>query len=66
MDNPKINILGLFNFIEKLYFDFGFKNFYIDEIHKYKNWNQELKNIYDSFPRAKVFFSGSSSVDILK
>ena len=38
----------------------------IDEIHKYKNWDQELKNIYDSYPRLKVLFSGSSSVDIVK
>ena len=28
----------------------------LDEIHKYKNWNQELKNIYDSFPKLKVIF----------
>lgn len=38
----------------------------IDEIHKYKNWNQELKNIYDSFPRLSVIFSGSSSIDLIK
>lgn len=38
----------------------------IDEIHKYKNWNQELKNIWDSYPRLKVIFSGSSSIDIVK
>lgn len=38
----------------------------IDEIHKYKNWNQELKNIYDSFPHLKVIFSGSSSIDLIK
>lgn len=38
----------------------------IDEIHKYKNWNQELKNIFDSFPRLKVLFSGSSSIDLMK
>lgn len=38
----------------------------IDEIHKYKNWNQELKNIFDSYPRLNVLFSGSSSIDIIK
>lgn len=37
----------------------------IDEIHKYKNWNQELKNIFDSFPRLKIIFSGSSSIDLI-
>ena len=38
----------------------------IDEIHKYKNWNQELKNIYDSYPKLNVLFSGSSSIDLIK
>ena len=38
----------------------------IDEIHKYKNWNQELKNIYDSYPKLKVIFSGNSSIDLIK
>lgn len=66
LDNPKISNIWLFNVIETLYFDYGVRSFYIDEIHKYKNWNQELKNIYDSFPKAKIIFSWSSSVDILK
>ncbi len=39
---------------------------FIDEIHKYKNWSRELKNIYDSFPGLKVVFTGSSVLDILK
>lgn len=42
------------------------KYLFIDEIHKYDNWSQELKNIYDSYPRLKVVFTGSSILDILK
>ena len=38
----------------------------IDEIHRYKNWNQELKNIYDSYPKLSIIFSGSSSIDLIK
>jgi predicted AAA+ superfamily ATPase len=38
----------------------------IDEVHKYKNWDQELKNIYDSYPRLNIIFSGSSSIDLIK
>lgn len=38
----------------------------IDEIHKYKNWNQELKNIFDSYPNLQVLFSGSSSINLIK
>jgi predicted AAA+ superfamily ATPase len=39
---------------------------FIDEIHKYSNWSNELKNIYDSFPTLRVVFTGSSILDILK
>jgi len=39
---------------------------FIDEIHKYPDWSRELKNIYDSFPKLKVVFTGSSILDILK
>lgn len=38
----------------------------IDEIHKYPNWSQELKNIYDKYRKVKVIFSGSSSIDLIK
>ncbi|MHB8443030.1 MAG: ATP-binding protein [Patescibacteria group bacterium] len=38
----------------------------IDEIHKYKNWSQELKNIFDSYPNLQILFSGSSSIDLIK
>ncbi len=37
----------------------------IDEVHKYKNWSQELKNIYDSFPDLIIRISGSSMLNIL-
>ncbi len=40
------------------------EHLFIDEIHKYKNWSQELKNIYDAFPSLKVIFTGSSVLDI--
>jgi len=43
----------------------GGKVIIIDEIHKYKNWAQELKSIYDSFPNLLIRFSGSSMLNIL-
>src|SRR3989339_420077 len=46
--------------------DFDGQLLCIDEIHRYKNWNQELKNIYDSYPKLSVIFSGSSSIDLVK
>lgn len=38
----------------------------IDEIHKYKNWSQELKQIYDVHPELHIVFTGSSVLDIYK
>ncbi len=32
----------------------------IDEVHRYKDWAIELKNIYDDMPNLKVIFTGSS------
>lgn len=39
---------------------------YIDEIHKYKGWSQELKQIYDVHPNLHVVFTGSSILEIQK
>ena len=38
----------------------------IDEVHKYKNWSRELKNIYDGHPKLHVIFTGSSILDIMQ
>lgn len=43
----------------------GGKVVVIDEIHKYQNWANELKSIYDSFPELLIRFSGSSMLNIL-
>lgn len=42
----------------------GGKALYLDEVHKYKGWSREVKNIYDSFPDLKVVITGSSMLDI--
>jgi predicted AAA+ superfamily ATPase len=56
----------LLNFVHYLYFEKDITMIYMDEIHKYKYWTWELKNIYDSMPTMKVIFSGSSSLDLFK
>jgi hypothetical protein len=43
----------------------GGKYLFLDEVHKYTNWAQELKNIYDDYPELKVVFTGSSLLEIL-
>lgn len=37
---------------------------FIDEVHKYKGWSRELKQIYDVHPDLHVVFTGSSVLDI--
>ena len=44
----------------------GIHYFFIDEIHKYKEWSKELKLIYDYFSELHVVFSGSSVLDLNK
>lgn len=42
----------------------GGTHLFLDEIHKYPNWSQELKNIYDRYKSLKVVFTGSSVLHI--
>lgn len=49
-----------------MFYTNGGKVLYIDEIHKYKNWSQEIKNIYDSYPQLKMRYTGSSILDLQK
>jgi len=32
----------------------------LDEVHRYANWSQEIKNLYDDFPDLHIVFTGSS------
>lgn len=43
----------------------GGTHLFLDEVHKYPTWAQEIKNIYDSYPELKVVFTGSSLLEIL-
>lgn len=47
------------------HYDHGGTHIYLDEIHRYRgNWQQELKNIYDSYPDYHVAFTGSSMIHL--
>ncbi len=65
-DNIYFSSNTLLSLVDTLFQTDGIDLFFIDEIHKYPNWNQELKNIYDSFPKIKIVFSGSSSLDLVQ
>ena len=49
-----------------IFFSQGGKHLYIDEIHKYKGWSTEIKNIYDDYPTLQVVYSGSSVLALRK
>ena len=66
IDNIYFSKNLLYDFVNELYEVYGVRYYFLDEIHKYPQWNQELKNLYDSFPDIKIIFSGSSSIDLVK
>lgn len=48
------------------FYQHGGKALFIDEIHKYRGWSVEIKNIYDKLPDLRVVYSGSSILDLEK
>jgi predicted AAA+ superfamily ATPase len=57
-NNTLVNLAD--DFVKK-----GGEYLFLDEVHRYDNWSQELKNIYDDYPMLKVVFTGSSLLQIL-
>lgn len=57
---------SLLDFVNEMIELQGIRYFFFDEVHKHPNWNQILKNIYDSYPDITVVFSGSSSIDLIQ
>lgn len=55
----------LFDLVSQLYKETDIQLICIDEIQKYENWQQELKNIADSFRRLRVLFTGSSMIELI-
>lgn len=47
-----------------MFYKYGGRYLFIDEVHKYPNWSRELKNIYDGYPDLRVVFSSSSALHI--
>ena len=65
LDNIYFSINNLYSLADDFY-SFGGKELYLDEVHKYPTWAQEIKNIYDDFPKLKMVFTGSSMLRIFK
>ena len=54
------NLVGLADTFVKQ----GGKFLLLDEVHRYSNWSQEIKNIYDDQPELKILFTGSSMMHL--
>ncbi len=54
----------IYNMADRFYKSGG-KYLFLDEVHKYPRWVQEIKNIYDDFPDLNLVFTGSSLLEIL-
>ena len=65
LDDILANNINLYEIAQNFYLHGG-KLLCLDEIHKYSNWSQALKNIYDNFKDLKVIASGSSALEIEK
>lgn len=55
----------LFDLAEDFYLNGG-RNLFIDEVHKYPTWANEIKNLYDIYSDLKIVFSGSSALQLHK
>ena len=38
----------------------GVKRLYLDEVHRYEQWSETLKNIYDNYPDMNIVYTSSS------
>jgi predicted AAA+ superfamily ATPase len=56
----------LVDLVDQLYKETDVRLLCIDEVHKYPNWNQELKNIADTYFDFRIVFSGSSMIDLIQ
>lgn len=65
LDNFYFLSKNLFDLAEEFVMNGG-KYLFVDEVHRYPTWATEMKNIYDTFPKLKVIFSGSSALQIHK
>ncbi len=46
------------------FYNLGGTHLFLDEVHQYRSWATEIKNIYDSYPTLHIIFTGSSMLEI--
>lgn len=55
----------IFNFADEFYKKGG-KVLFLDQMHKYPDWSEELRACYDSFPDLKIIFTSSPVLRVLE
>jgi Predicted ATPase (AAA+ superfamily) len=63
LDNIWFTKHSLLELVEDFY-NLGGTHLFLDEVHKYRSWAMEIKNIYDSYPTLRIVFTGSSMLEI--
>lgn len=59
MDNIWFSSNSLTELVE-YHYTHGGTHIFLDEMHKYKDWQTVLKNIYDDYPELHIVYTGSS------
>lgn len=54
---------SLMELVEYIY-THGATHLFLDEVHRYPEWSQTLKNIYDNYPDLYLVYTGSSMLEI--
>lgn len=63
LDDIYFETYRLVEVIDNLY-EIGYRHFFLDEIHRYKNWSKDLKNSYDNYPDINIVATGSSVLKV--
>ncbi len=59
LDNIWFTANGLTELVE-YHYTHGGSHIFLDEVHRYKGWQQVIKNIYDDYPDLYIVYTGSS------
>ncbi len=63
VDDIYFETVRLVEVIETLYRK-GYRHFFLDEVHRYKNWSKDLKNSYDNYLEISIVATGSSILKV--
>lgn len=50
--------------LAEYHYTHGGTHLFLDEVHKYRGWQREIKNVYDSYPRLNIVVTGSSMLKL--